>query len=270
MTRPTVLSDAARDALTAATLTDTSIALPPTQLERDVYKEVEKVLKRLAGGGRYRRIGGCGAYTYQRDPRADLAAILDGGATEEQVSQFFRTPADLADDMASRLDGICRDAASFDVLEPSAGDGALVKAVHRRHGVRAYIEAVEPNAQRAIHIAGSGARVVYPCTFEDFHQHIACQGGSRAQFDAVVMNPPFKIDGDSLAWVEHVTMAWDLLRPGGRLLAIVPISLTFRDDKRVQALRERIAVTDDGGWEELPENTFAGTGVRAVLLDVPL
>lgn len=270
----TALSDAAAEVLRTAVADETSVKLTAGQLDRKVYLEVNKALERIGGGGKWNRRAQVHLFT--RDPRPELEQLLGAGQMPRDArkeDQFFRTPADVADDMAARLSGIFGGLASFDVLEPSAGDGALVRAVNRRHP-RAYIEAVEPDQHRSQHLTAAGASSVYPCTFEEFHGHIACQNGGspQPQFDAVVMNPPFRIGGDSLAWVDHVTMAWDLIRPGGRLLAIVPASLTFRDDKRVTALRERIAATDDGGWEELPDGTFngEGTGVRTVLLDVPL
>lgn len=59
---------------------------------------------------------------------------------------------------------------------------------------------------------------------------------------------------------------WDLLAPGGRLVAIVPNDFTFRRDDDHDNLRELITL--HGGYRELPDNAFTGSGVgvRVVIL----
>jgi hypothetical protein len=50
-----------------------------------------------------------------------------------------------------------------------------------------------------------------------------------------------------------------LIKPGGRIVAICA------NGPRQQAALKPLAEGSKGLWEELPEGTFAGTGVRAVL-----
>jgi 16S rRNA G1207 methylase RsmC len=71
-------------------------------------------------------------------------------------------------------------------------------------------------------------------------------------FDAVIMNPPFKDGAD----IKHILHAREFLKPGGRLVAICA-----GGPRQVDKLKPLCE-----SWEELPEGTFDGTGVRAVLL----
>jgi hypothetical protein len=87
------------------------------------------------------------------------------------------------------------------------------------------------------------------------------------RFDLVVMNPPFSVPENKTIWIDHVRIAFDLLKPGGALMAIVPNGFTFRQDTRHEALRGM--VENFGGWRSLPEGSFAETGapgIRTVLL----
>ncbi len=97
--------------------------------------------------------------------------------------------------------------------------------------------------------------------------HITIEEFSKTlprRFDAVVMNPPFALEGQPRAWISHVLTAWDLLAPGGRLVAIVPNGFTFQRDDDHDHLRELITL--HGGYRELPDNAFAGSGVRTVVI----
>jgi 16S rRNA G1207 methylase RsmC len=79
-----------------------------------------------------------------------------------------------------------------------------------------------------------------------------------AQFDRVLMNPPFEKGGD----VKHIQRAFGMLKPGGRLVAICA-------NGPRQALTLRLLAEKSGGlWEELPEGAFAdeGTSVKTALI----
>jgi hypothetical protein len=99
---------------------------------------------------------------------------------------------------------------------------------------------------------------LYCCLFEDF--------SLADRYDAVVMNPPFSAPGQPTVWAEHIRRAYDLLVPGGLLVSVAPSSFEFRADASVRGIRELVG--ERGGWERLPDATFAGAGteVRTVLL----
>ena len=74
-------------------------------------------------------------------------------------------------------------------------------------------------------------------------------GDLGGEFDAVIMNPPFKQGRD----VKHVRHALDMLKPGGRL-----VSLCYNGTRQNAELRP-LATT----WEVLPEGSFKAEGTSA-------
>jgi predicted RNA methylase len=106
-------------------------------------------------------------------------------------------------------------------------------------------------------------------TFQDYAEEFVMKHGPQELFDAVIMNPPFTERGDSNAWATHLQLAWQLLRPGGRMVAISPASYRFSTRRAAAQVRDLV---DGGGGTvvELPEGTFrnAGTNVHAVFISV--
>jgi hypothetical protein len=172
---------------------------------------------------------------------------------------YLATPPELADEIIECHTMIAELPAGARVLEPSAGDGALVRAI-LTHNLTLQVTAIEPSSTRTRALQGDPRVIVINTTIEQFSQTLP------TRFDAVVMHPPFTLDGQPTAWISHVLTAWDLLAPGGRLVAIVPNDFTFRRDNAHDHLRELITL--HGGYRELPDNAFAssGTSVRAVVI----
>ncbi|GIM98041.1 methyltransferase [Paractinoplanes toevensis] len=173
---------------------------------------------------------------------------------------YVRTPDDLADALCTwphhDLPWL---PAGARVLEPSAGDGALVAAILRANP-RVTVTAVEPHPVRAQACADRNAEAgadVHVTTFEQYAAGAAREG---TWFDAVVMNPPFAVAGQADIWLEHLRAAWHLLRPGGRLVAVVPEGFAFRSSG-IQA-DARAFVEHHGTHRPLPAGAFAAAGVQ--------
>jgi hypothetical protein len=75
--------------------------------------------------------------------------------------------------------------------------------------------------------------------------------GVDSGYDRIIMNPPFSNGRD----IEHVRHAYELLKPGGRIVAIMGEGAFYRQDKKAEAFR---AWLDDlgGTSEKLPEGSF--------------
>jgi hypothetical protein len=259
MPRTAVLSPSARSALQSAIADDTTVRLT-TQLDRKTYTEVNKVLAAIGGGGTWKR--GKAVHEFPRDPRTELAALLDVGEvvipkSAKQALGWFRTPDQVAQRAVTRL-GYLPPRAS--VLEPSAGDGQLVRALRERHP-SVWIDAVETEESRASQLAEAGASESYCCRFEEY-----ASVTDPGFYDAALLNPPFSADGHPTLWAEHLELAWTLVRPGGRIVAIVPASLGYRTTKAIRELRDRI--TANGAWDALPDDAFleSGTHVSTLLV----
>ena len=83
-------------------------------------------------------------------------------------------------------------------------------------------------------------------------------------YDRLIMNPPFSNDQD----LDHVRHAFDLLREGGRLVAIMPCSsLTNRHTNKAKAFVEWFEGALAAVYD-LPEDTFkaAGANIRTKLI----
>lgn len=258
------LTPAAADTLRAATATDSTIALPPGQLDRKVYAEVDKALTRIGGGGRWDRRRK--VHVFPADPRPELAQLIgDGMMPVDQLKAmgYFRTPDGIARLVTGYLTSSLDTEQPIRVLEPSAGDGSLVRAVLdglAEHGVEAFVEAVEPDLGRHADLwARTKQQPVetHSSTFEDF---IAHRWDGRP-YDAVVMNPPFALPGKPRAGVEHVLAAWDLLAPGGYLVAILPDTLASTSNRLIRRLGDLI--DEHGEIRKLPAAAFRESGTYA-------
>lgn len=175
-------------------------------------------------------------------PFAAMKETLRAGVQVVTAPQLFPTPPDLA----ARMVEIAEIHEGARVLEPSAGTGAILKAI----GPQPDKVAVEINPELVKQLArggaGSGARIIAA----DFLQ---CNG-DLGKFDRIIMNPPFENGAD----IRHIQHARGFLKPGGRLVALCA------NGPRQRAALQPIA----DSWEDLPPGTFAsqGTGVNVALL----
>ncbi len=204
-------------------------------------------------------------------------------AAARAADGFVRTPADLADRIVSGHRDIGAFPRGARVLEPSAGDGALVRQILDADR-DVHVTAVEPNSGRADAVDALDAEfpgriTVYRGTFEQYVDYVEwCRttgaGSDRAgdgePFDAVVMNPPFGDSQRADVWIDHVRAAWELLRPGSVLTAIVPPSYATREHRAHREFREW-AQGHGATFEKLPAGSFAasGTGASAGVLTLP-
>ncbi len=98
------------------------------------------------------------------------------------------------------------------------------------------------------------------------------QNGAWSGYDRIIMNPPFSDGRD----IQHVQHAYNLLRPGGRIVAIMGEGAFFQSNKRAEAFREWL---DERGatHEKLPDGSFmdtslpvnTGVAARMVVIDKP-
>ncbi len=171
---------------------------------------------------------------------------------------FFPTPASTADEMV--------DAADIEpgmrVLEPSAGMGHIADRI-REAGVEP--EVAEYGSARRELLEAKGYNVIGT----DF-MHLTVE--ANGQFDRIVMNPPFSEGRD----MQHVQHAYTLLKPGGRLVALMGESAFHNQNKTATAFRTWLE--ERGGTEEkLPDGTFmdpslpvnTGANGRMVVIEKP-
>ena len=165
---------------------------------------------------------------------------------------YFATPEPLGQKMVEWA----RIEPGSDVLEPSAGHGAIA----RWFPESARRTVVEPSAELASRLMLATDAKVRQHTFEKLDL--------VNKYDSIVMNPPFGTAGKTA--MAHLEKAFRHLRAGGRLVAVVPdgpsmdkrLAAFFAPDEKAQlvpVLRREIG---------LPAVTFtrAGTQVRCKVL----
>lgn len=164
---------------------------------------------------------------------------------------FFPTPKALA----ARMTEMAGVKSGMTVLEPSAGNGHLADAAR---DVGATVDTVEMSSVLRDVLTAKGHTIAA----HDFETY---EPGK--QYDAVIMNPPFSDRKDAL----HIMRAYDMVKPGGSLVAIAGEGVFFGSDKKAEAFRTWL---DEHGAEveKLPEGTFnakdlpASTAANARLL----
>jgi hypothetical protein len=232
--------------LETATTDGPNLTLP--QMDRGTYVTVIKVLTKA--GGKWNRKAG--AIVFPADAAPIVSGLIGSGEVTDnkQALQAYYSPPAVAEVIveAAGLE------AGMMVLEPSAGDGAIIKAIDADVALRLTIVGYELQEEPELPLH----QVTYGTDFT--------RTALSPMFDRVLMNPPFTRQQD----IAHVTHALKCLAPGGRLVAVMSPSWQTRDTKAAAAFRALLDV--QRGWtvSDLPDGSFAesGTNVSTVLLVV--
>jgi type I restriction-modification system DNA methylase subunit len=217
------------------------------QLSRPLYVAVNKVLE-IAGGTWNRKAQ---AHLFEGDASEIMDQIILTGKVldKKQELGFFPTPLPIV----NRLIELAEINNGDNILEPSAGNGAIVRELKKMFPLNRIV-AVEIDESRTELMNLLISRVHYG----DFLD-LRSVSNDTGMFDRIVMNPPF---GKNIAPV-HVLHATTFLKPNGRLVAVMPSSVTFRTDSLNKAIR-----ADADSIETLPEGSFveSGTNVNTVIV----
>lgn len=175
---------------------------------------------------------------------------------------FYATPTEVAKQMLRD----CQKLKGLRVLEPSAGAGAIVKVALDNDAIVDAIE-VDPGrvgkleALRRTHYAGRNLTVRCANFLTSTPIPI---------YDVVLMNPPFY----GTHWMNHVMHAMKWLKPGGELVAVLPISMELGQTKEHIAFREWAGMKGDPPYHrfcrDLPDGSFSesGTNVSTMIFTI--
>lgn len=232
----------------------------PGQLSRESYVAVNEIITRI--GGKWNRKAG--GHVFEDDPKPLMLLVFETGEMPpKNPTAFYATPPEVADRLLTdpTLPRIPSGQPLTTVLEPSAGAGHLADAVvsycnRERIMLGMCCCEILPRLRDKLVAAG------HHLAASDFLTYIP----PDPLFDAVVMNPPFAVEGDALAYVTHIRHAMDCVRPGGVVLSVVPGGFGSRTTRKVHELRETVMET--GAWVTVEDGAFkeSGTGVRTILL----
>lgn len=224
------------------------------QLDRNLYQRTDKVLQ--AAGGKWNRSKK--AHVFDSCAEARIEQMLNtGDIVIPQDFGYFPTPKPVVELLVELAD---LENGHF-VLEPSAGQGAIVEGILEECSqvfVDVY-ELLQSNMDVLVKKPFSSMDGSYVPT--DF-----LTVAPTPIYDRVVMNPPFEKQAD----IRHVLHAYKFLKSGGRLVSVMSAAVQFRENKLTTDFREFVA-RRGGTIQELPQGSFkvSGTMVNTVIVTIP-
>jgi len=194
------------------------VKLPEGQLERKLYQDVAKALELIGGKWKGGKVAG---FVFATDPTDLLYEIANGEKRNlKKEFQFFATPEELADRLVAYADLKSTDR----ILEPSAGQGAIIKAINKATSSIPYCyELMEVNriilnkSGLLFHFIGND--------FLDDYEWV---------YDKIIANPPFAKNQD----IDHLLKMYEHLCDGGRLVCIMSNSWVNGSQKKQKEFRE--------------------------------
>lgn len=234
--------------LQGCTIDGMIVKLPPEQLDRKLYEEVKKSLELIGGKWKGGKVAG---FVFPHDPVDLLAQISNGEKRNlKKEYQFFATPDMLADKLVELAE--LRETDS--ILEPSAGQGAIIKAIQRKFPQK------EVSCYELMPINQSFLIKMHNVNLlgDDF-----LANNSRGSYDRIVANPPFTKNQD----IDHINMMWKLLRPGGRMVSMASVHWRHSTNKKEKLFKEWLYEID-AAIIDVPAGTFkeSGTTIETVII----
>lgn len=183
-------------------------------------------------------------------PKQDPIKVAKRALIGMKIAGYFPTPPKVVDRLMELAD--VREGQK--VLEPSAGTGNIAD---RLRDTKADVETIETVPTLANILKMKGHNIVGG----DFMEH------TDGDYDRIVMNPPFEKGQD----IDHVRHAYDLLKPGGKLVAVMSEGPFGRSDAKAEGFRQWLDAVG-GTSERLPQGSFLdsdrSTGVATRIVTI--
>lgn len=214
------------------------VRLPDIQLDRKLYKEVANSLELIGGKWNTKQKG----FVFKDDP----TDLIDSICVENNLKkdyQFFATPSELADRLVILAD--IKD--NNTVLEPSAGQGAIIKSINRLTNITP--DCYEIMDTNRIMLNKSG--LMFNLIGDDFLKH------TNKKYDRIVANPPFTKNQD----IKHLKKMYECLNENGILVCITSNSWVIGSTKIQTEFKEWLN-TKHHGLIEIEEGAFKESGTK--------
>jgi len=188
------------------------VKLPNVQLDRKLYQEVAKALELIGGKWKGGKVFG---FVFTIDPTDLLNQIKNGEKRNlKKEFQFFSTSEKIADELIYLANLNEHDT----ILEPSAGQGAIIKAINKAcNVVPDCFELMDVN--RFI-LNKSDLR--FNLIGNDFFKH------NGKKYSKIIANPPFTKNQD----IDHLKEMYECLSSGGILVCITSESWVKGSQKK--------------------------------------
>jgi len=233
---------------------NTLMIKPVEEMSNAVYDKYKGYFESMGGHWREKKK----AFIFYED-------ILNRGEhfKQKEKIQFFPTPDNIAHHMVSlaRLDNTYYNYYDTQpcILEPSAGDGQLLKFIDKSLRGNEYI--IEPNAENAAVLTLQECNVIQT-TFEEFYDK---EIRLPKHITHVIMNPPFSMSRD----IKHTMMAYDLLVQGGMLVSLISENSLYYN-RRLNKNFKKWLKEHSASLESVPGHSFAnsGTTIDTVIVQI--
>lgn len=236
------------EVLKHCSFTDNIFRLPNVQLNSKSYTEVKKWI--MEAGGKWKG-GNVQGFTFDFDATRVATILMSGKRCNlKKEFQFFSTPATLAEWLVSLSDI----RPEYAILEPSAGTGAIITAIHKvcpEVTVDAF-ELMPENRQILKKMAG------VELVGEDFTR------GVPRLYDRIFANPPFSKNQD----IRHVRMMYDALSPdSGTMCAITSQHWVVSAEKECVQFRDWLHVVGAETYN-IPNGFFSESGTDVATMAI--
>lgn len=223
------------------------VSLPFERLEN--YDQVRKAL--LNAGATYSR----SKFIFPNDAAPYIERLMGGEKVNiKKEFQFYATPPELANYLVSIAiaNGLNRDSS---VLEPSAGQGAIIKAIQERVKTTSriyYCELMDIN-RSVLH--------------QIYNTFLLCDNfmdiPAATPFDVIIANPPFNKNQD----IDHIRKMYEVCKPGGVIVTIASNSWRQGSQKKQESFRSWIEEVG-AEVEDVQAGAFkeSGTNIQSCII----
>lgn len=229
------------------------------QLAQKDYAQVKSILNRLGGDWNTSKQ----VFEFRKCPEALIDRVLSVGSRQLNKFHFYPTPEAIFEYITqyTALSFFGASQKSVRVLEPSAGEGSLIRqllAFGEEEGRNFVVDGYDIDPLNVIFCQEAGLNV----TQADF-----LTISPSAEYDLVLMNPPF--NGDE--FIKHIRHAQQFLKPEGMLISVVPtqwiLSHANKDNRSWLLEQAQIDSTTDIDPNNFFEpGTFKGVSIPTTVI----
>jgi hypothetical protein len=217
------------------------IKLPPNQLERKLYQEVAAALKLIGGKWEGGKIAG---FVFNEDPTELLEQIANGEKRNlKKEFQYFPTP----DVIADQLVWLAKIEPQHKILEPSAGQGAIIKAIQRVDSEKEVYAFELMEINRTFLSKIPFVKLNPEPNFLEYSM--------KTKFDRIIANPPFSKNQD----IDHIYKMFNCLTDNGILVSIASKHWQQSTNKKETDFRTFLNY-HNAEIEEIPAGKFKESG----------
>lgn len=224
------------------TLEDNILKLPQVQFNKKSYAEAKKWIEEAGGNWQGGKVQG---FIFPFNAERVFNILHEGKRCNlQQEFQFFSTPSEVADWLVMLVGGIHKDEK---VLEPSAGTGAIIDAIHRSCA-DVIVDCFELMPENKEILSRKGNIRILGDDFTDYKLSL---------YDKIIANPPFSKNQD----IKHVKRMYEHLSEGGTLAAIMSCHWKIAKENECLDFREWLNEVD-GKVYDIEKGAFKDSGIN--------